>query len=85
MNNDTEIREQIPTQALEELKVKAGDEALLSLYKSKSQDMVYYQCAEGMSYYAEKEMRRLCSTALREIRQEIESRGLEVPCGDYML
>lgn len=61
------------------------DEELLYLYKCKAQDMTYFQCAEGMSYYTEKEMRRLCSTALREIRQEIESRGLEVPCGDYML
>ena len=61
------------------------DEELITFWHKQAREMSFYNCAEGMSYYAEKEMRRLCSTALREIRQEIESRGLVVPCGDYIL
>ena len=60
------------------------DEELITFWHKQAREMSFYNCAEGMSYYAEKEMRRLCSTALREIRQEIESRGMDLPEGNYL-
>jgi hypothetical protein len=61
------------------------DEELIELYKRTASELSYYNCAEGMSWYAEKEQRRICSGKLRTIKQEMDSRGLEEPVGNYMI
>lgn len=61
------------------------DEDLLSLYKSKSQDMMYYQCAEGESWYRERLARESCKASLAQIAEEVYARGLDIPKGNYLV
>lgn len=61
------------------------NEELLSLHKSKSQDMMYYQCAEGESWYRERLARESCKAELAMIAEEIYARGLDIPKVSYIL
>lgn len=60
------------------------DEELLSLYKSKSQDMMYHQCAEGESWYRERLARESCKSELAMIAKEVYIRGLDILTGNYL-
>lgn len=61
------------------------DESLLSLYKSKSQDMVYYQCAEGETWYRERAAREKCKQEVAQMIEEIYARGLDLPKSDHFV
>lgn len=61
------------------------NEELLSLYKSKSQDMMYYQCAEGESWSRERIAREKCKAELAQIAEEVYVRGLDIPKVSYIL
>lgn len=61
------------------------DESLLSLYKSKSQDMVYYHFAEGETWYRERAAREKCKQELAQMIEEIYARGLDLPKGDHFV
>lgn len=61
------------------------NEELLSLHKSKSQDMMYYQCAEGESWYRERLVRESCKAEIAMIADEIYARGLDIPKGQYLI
>lgn len=61
------------------------DEELITLWHKQAREMSYLNAAEGESWYAEKEQRRICSGKLRTIKQEMDSRGLEEPVGNYMI
>ena len=61
------------------------NEELLFLHKSKSQDMMYYQCAEGESWYRERIARESCKAEIAMIADEIYARGLDIPKGQYLI
>lgn len=60
------------------------DAELIDFYKTTADNMSYFNCAEGASWYAEKEQRHLCSVKFREIKEEFVARSLDFPEGDWL-
>lgn len=65
--------------------VELSDEALIEAYKTKADDMSYYNASEGSSWYQEAAARGKCQVELAKISEEIKKRGLQAPLGQWLI
>lgn len=60
------------------------DEELTQLWHKQARDMSFYSAAEGESWYRERPMREACAAEFRKINEELKSRNLPTPQGNYL-
>lgn len=60
------------------------DEELTQLWHKQAREMSYHSAAEGESWYRERSMRDACKKELAYITEEIYSRGMDLPKGQYL-
>lgn len=60
------------------------DAELITLWHNQARDMSYLNAAEGESWYKERPMRESCKKELALVTQEIYSRGMDLPKGNYL-
>jgi hypothetical protein len=60
------------------------DEELTQLWHKQARDMSYLNAAEGESWHKERPMRESCKQKLAKITEEIYSRGMDLPKGNYL-
>ena len=60
------------------------DAELIDFYKTTADNMSYFNCAEGQSWYAEATERQACQSELKAIREEFIARSLDFPEGNWL-
>ena len=60
------------------------DEELITLWHKQAREMSFFNCAEGESWYKERPMREACKKELALLTEEIYSRGMDLPKGNYL-
>ena len=60
------------------------DEELITLWHKQARELSHYQAAEGESWYRERPMRESCKQKLALVTEEIYSRGMDLPKGNYL-
>lgn len=65
--------------------VSLTNEQLIKAYKDKAADMSYFNAAEGSAWHKEAVARNRCKGELLQVKNEIVSRGMEIPTGNWLL
>lgn len=65
--------------------VELSDEALIEAYKAKADDMSFFSAAEGQSWYQEAVARGKCQVEFTKISEELKSRGIPIPKGNWLI
>lgn len=61
------------------------DEEIKELYHKTAMELSYFNAAEGQSWYAESEARKICQKVYKELCAEFKFRGIELPKGNYLI
>ena len=60
------------------------DADLITLWHKQAREMSYLNAAEGESWHRERPMRESCKKELALLTEEIYSRGMDLPKGNYL-
>lgn len=61
------------------------DEEINELYHKTAMELSYFNSAEGKSWYAESEARKICQKVHKELCAEFKFRGIDLPKGNYLI